>query len=61
MRYGWGALDLAVAYVRTRPNAERLLTSVVPGDGNAMGFYLKYGFVPTGEVDGGEDVLELIL
>jgi diamine N-acetyltransferase len=59
--YGRRALDLTVAYVRTRPRAERLLTSFVPGDGSPVGFYLKYGFVPTGEVFDGEPVLELPL
>jgi diamine N-acetyltransferase len=59
--FGRGALDLAVAYVRTRPGAERLWTSFVPGDGSPRDFYLRYGFVLTGEVDDGEPVLELQL
>ena len=59
--YGRGALDLVVAYVRTRPDARRLLTSIVPGEGSPVGFYLAYGFVLTGEVDHGEPVLELAL
>jgi diamine N-acetyltransferase len=59
--YGWAALDLTVAYVRTRPNAERLYTSVVPGDGSPKGFYEKYGFVPTGTVHDDEPVYELPL
>jgi diamine N-acetyltransferase len=36
-----------------------LFTSFVPGDGSPVGFYLKYGFVPTGEVFDDEPVLEL--
>lgn len=60
--YGRDALDLVVEHVRTRPNAERLLTSVVPGDvGSPLGFYLGYGFVLTGDVDDGETILELPL
>lgn len=59
--YGWAALDLVVAYVRKRPHAERLLTSVVPGEGSPEGFYLRYGFRRTGEVHDGEPVLELPL
>ena len=59
--YGRAALDLAVAYVRTRPHAERLLVSFVPGEGSPEGFYLKYGFRRTGEVHDGEPVLELPL
>ncbi len=59
--YGRSTLDLVVAYVRTRPHSDRLLTSVVPGDGSPLGFYLSYGFVLTGEVDHEEHVLELAL
>jgi diamine N-acetyltransferase len=59
--YGRATLDLIVAYVRTRPGAERLYTSHVPGDGGPLGFYLKYGFVLTGDVHDGEPVLELPL
>jgi diamine N-acetyltransferase len=55
------ALDLVVDYVRTRPNADALLTSVVPGPDSPIGFYLRYGFSSTGQVFGGEDVLELPL
>lgn len=46
---------------RKGPGAEVLLTSTVPGPGNPTGFYLGYGFRPTGEVFDGEDVLELAL
>jgi aminoglycoside 2'-N-acetyltransferase I len=59
--YGRAALDLAVDYVRTRPHAETLFTSVVSGEGSPRGFYLKCGFRPTGDVHDGEDVLELPL
>jgi diamine N-acetyltransferase len=59
--YGRAVLDLIVDYVRGRPDAERLLTSAVPGDSSPLDFYLKYGFSLTGEVDNGELVLELPL
>jgi diamine N-acetyltransferase len=59
--YGRAALDLVVDYVRTRPNAETLFTSVVPGERSPVEFYVKYGFVPTGEVFDGEPVLALPL
>jgi diamine N-acetyltransferase len=59
--YGRATLDRVVAYVRTRPQAERLLTSHVPGDGGPLGFYLNYGFVLTGDVADGEPILELAL
>jgi diamine N-acetyltransferase len=59
--FGTAALDLVVEYVRTRPNAHALLTSVVPGPASPIGFYLQYGFSRTGEMFDGEDVLELPL
>ena len=58
---GTAALDLVVDYVRTRPQAEVLLTSVVPGPDSPVGFYLRYGFARTGREFDGEDVLELRL
>jgi diamine N-acetyltransferase len=59
--FGRAALDHVVAYVRTRPGAELLMTSVVTGDGSSMGFYLRYGFQPTGEMFDHEHVLQLRL
>ena len=59
--YGSAALDLVVHYVRSRPAADTLLTSYVPGNGSPVGFYLRYGFTPTGEVHDGEPVLALPL
>ena len=35
--------------------------SAVPGDGSPIPFYTRLGFVPTGEVEDGEDVLRLDL
>ena len=59
--YGRATLDLVVAYVRTRPHAQKLLTSFIAGAGTPEPFYLKYGFVHTGLVHDGEQVLELPL
>jgi diamine N-acetyltransferase len=59
--YGTAALDLVVEYVRTRPGAHTLLTSVVPGPASPAGFYERYGFSRTGHVFDGEDVLQLPL
>jgi diamine N-acetyltransferase len=61
MGYGKRALELLVEYVRTRPGAEALYTSYVPVDGGPEGFYRKFGFEPTGEVDDGELVVRLPL
>jgi diamine N-acetyltransferase len=58
---GSAALDLVVEHLRTRPDAETLLTSAVPGPRSPAGFYLRYGFSPTGRVFDGEQVLELPL
>lgn len=59
--YGREALDHVVAYLKTRPGADLLMTSIVAGDGSPLGFYLRYGFQPTGEVFGHEEVLQLPL
>jgi diamine N-acetyltransferase len=59
--YGRAALDRLTAYLRSRPGAESLVTSVVPGPGSPLGFYLAYGFEPTGEWFGHEQVLRLSL
>ena len=60
-RYASEALKLAIAHVRTLPNAFELKTSYVPGEGSAGSFYEKMGFKETGEVDDGEIVLSLAL
>jgi diamine N-acetyltransferase len=59
--YGRAALDCVVAYLRTRPAADTLVTSVVAGEGSPMGFYLRYGFQPTGKMFDHEHVLLLRL
>lgn len=46
---GRQALDLLIKYVRTRPNATELLTSVMLMEGGALEFYRKAGFELTGE------------
>lgn len=58
---GEKALRLVIDYVRTRPNATELLTSVVPGDGTPGPFYEGLGFAYTGEDDDGELVMRLPL
>jgi diamine N-acetyltransferase len=54
---GQRALELLFEYVRTRPGAKVLYTSVVPGEGSPGPFYEKMGFVYTGEEDEGELVM----
>ena len=59
--YGRAALDRLVEYLGTRPGAEFLVTSVVPGRASPLGFYLRYGFELTGEMFDHEQVLRLRL
>ncbi len=59
--YGRAAIDAVVDYLHTRPDAEILLTSCRAGDGSPQPFYLRYGFIRTGEVKWGEDLLRLDL
>ena len=59
--YGRATLDALVAYLRTRPGADVLLTSCVPGEDSPQPFYERYGFVPTGEIKWDEVVLRLDL
>lgn len=55
--YGRQALELLFAHVKTRPNAQQIGTSCVPGDGSPCAFYEKLGFTYTGEVDEDELVM----
>jgi len=59
--YGRRALDLVGEHVRGLPGARELVSSYVPGDDGPGGFYRRYGFVETGEVDEGERVIRLEL
>ena len=59
--YGAATLDAVVEYVRHRPNATVLPTSCSDGPGSPRGFYLRYGFIDTGRMMWGENVLEFDL
>ena len=59
--YGAATIDAVVDYLKTKPNAEVLLTSCEHGDGSPQPFYLKCGFTLTGEQMWGEDLLALDL
>lgn len=58
---GEKALRQVIDYVRTRPGATELLTSVVPGEGTPGPFYVGLGFSYTGQEDEGELVMRLPL
>ncbi len=57
---GWKVLDRLADHFRTA-GSEQLLVSWVPGRGSPEPLYLRYGFIPTGEVDGDEVVASLHL
>ena len=59
--YGRRALDLVVEHVRSLPGARVLGSSYMPGEHGPQAFYVRYGFVETGEVDEGEHVIRLDL
>jgi len=59
--YGREAIRRLVAYVESRPGARELLVSCGEGEGSPEEFYLKQGFMPTGEVMDDETVLRLTL
>ena len=61
MGFGRQAIELLIDYVKTRPNALEIKTSYVPGEGTPGPFYRKLGFVETGEVLEGENVMSLKL
>ena len=54
---GRGALDAIVELIRSR-GLRTIRLSVVPENEQALGFYRRNGFAETGEVHGGELVLE---
>lgn len=58
--HGAGALALLVEHVSTLRVA-RFALSYVPEPGNASALYSRAGFVPTGEMEDGEAVMELLL
>jgi diamine N-acetyltransferase len=58
---GRAALDRVVEHVRTLPGATALGSSFVPGEHGPRDFYLRYGFVETGEIDHGEHTIRLSL
>jgi diamine N-acetyltransferase len=59
--FGTATLDAVVGYLGTRPGADVLYTSCSAGPASPRGFYLQYGFVDTGRVMWGENVLALDL
>jgi len=61
MGFARQALQQVIDYVLTRPNAAELLVSYVPAEGGPQPFYAGLGFVDTGEVHEGENIMKLDL
>jgi diamine N-acetyltransferase len=59
--YGRRAVELLIDYVKTRPNATELLTSIHEAEGDPGGFYRKLGFEFTGKYEEGEAMMRLRL
>ena len=59
--YGRAAVFAVADHVRARPNGDVLYTSNADGDGSPLPFYLGLGFVRTGRISEGEEVLALDL
>ena len=57
MGFGEKAIARLVDYVKTRPSAQELLTSVVQDEGGPQPFYEKLGFGLTGDYEDGEAVM----
>lgn len=62
-RLGFGrqALLQVIDVVRGRPGATEMLLSYVPAEGSPEPFYAGLGFVNTGDVEDGENVMRLAL
>ncbi len=61
MGFGRQALRQVIDYVRGRPGATEMLLSYVPAEGSPEPFYARLGFVNTGAVEDGENVMRLAL
>lgn len=61
MGYGAKAMRLVIEYVKTRPNATELKLSYVPDQKGPEHFYAKLGFENTGEIEGDEHIMQLVL
>ena len=57
--FGSEAIELVVRHALTRPGIHQLWCSCVPGPHSPRGFYERLGFINTGRIDDGEDVLVL--
>ncbi len=61
MGFGERAMDLLLAYVRSRPGAHELRLSCHPGEEGPEPFYRRYGFTLTGKMLGNEAEMRIDL
>lgn len=59
--FGRKAIELILERARARTNVREVRASYVPVEGGAGPFYRKLGFEPTGEMDGDEVEIRLVL
>jgi diamine N-acetyltransferase len=59
--FGRRALEILIDYVKTRPNATELMTSIHQAEGSPQGFYERLGFRLTGEKEEDEALMRLPL
>ena len=59
--YGSQAIKLLIDYVKNRPHADVLWTSIIQSKGGPQKFYEKQGFKLTGEYKEGEALMTLDL
>ena len=57
--YGRAAAEEVVRRLRAEPGCEQVVLSVNPANANARALYESLGFVKTGEVSHGEEVMRL--
>ncbi len=57
--YGKKAVLLLIDFLKSEYSAKKLLVSCVPEEGGPEPFYAKLGFIPTGEYDDDEKIMEL--
>lgn len=60
MGFGREAMTLLIDVVRDWPKADALLVSYVPDADGPGPFYQQLGFIPTGEMEGIEEIARLI-
>ena len=56
--YGKAAMKLILEQLTQEPDCDRVRLSVVPENEQAIAFYTNIGFIKTGQINHGEEILE---